>query len=42
MSSVSYIRRPNRFGKLISTPGGRKLDVAVSMAEANIETLKFD
>jgi len=38
--SVSYIRRPNRLGKLISTPGGRKLEVAVSTAEANIETLR--
>ena len=40
MSSVSYIRRPNRLGKLISTPGGRKLGQAVAMAEANIETLR--
>ena len=38
--SVSYIRRPNRLGKLVSTPGGRKLEVAVSTAEANIETLR--
>jgi len=40
MSSVSYIRRPNRLGKLIATPGGRKLDVAVATAEANIESLR--
>jgi hypothetical protein len=40
MSSVSYIRRPNRLGKLISTPGGRKLGEAVATAEANIETLR--
>lgn len=40
MSSVSYIRRPNRLGKLISTPGGRKLGEAVARAEANIETLR--
>lgn len=40
MSSVHYIRRPNRLGKLISTPGGRKLGEAVAQAEANIETLR--
>jgi len=40
MSSVSYIRRPNRLGKLISAPGGRKLGQAVAEAEANIETLR--
>ena len=40
MSSVSYIRRPNRLGKLISTPGGRKLGEAVATAEANIESLR--
>jgi len=40
MSTVSYIRRPNRLGKLISTPGGRKLSEAVAMAEANVETLR--
>ncbi|WP_068878704.1 MULTISPECIES: hypothetical protein [unclassified Phenylobacterium] len=40
MSSVSYIRRPNRLGKLISTPGGRKLAEAVAQAEANIESMR--
>lgn len=40
MSSVSYIRRPNRLGKLISAPGGRKLGEAVATAQANIETLR--
>ncbi len=40
MSSVSYIRRPNRLGKLISTPGGRKLGEAVATAEANINALR--
>jgi len=40
MSSVSFIRRPNRLGKLISAPGGRKLGQAVAEAEANIETLR--
>lgn len=40
MSSVSYIRRPNRLGKLISTPGGRKLGEAVATAQANLETLR--
>lgn len=40
MSSVNFIRRPNRLGKLISTPGGRKLSEAVAMAEAGIETLR--
>jgi hypothetical protein len=40
MSAVSYIRRPNRLGKLISTPGGRKLDEALAEAQANLETLR--
>ncbi|MBU1374350.1 MAG: hypothetical protein KKE02_21760 [Alphaproteobacteria bacterium] len=40
MSSVNFIRRPNRLGKLISTPGGRKLGEAVAMAESGIETLR--
>lgn len=40
MSSVSYIRRPNRLGKLISAPGGRKLSEAVAKAEANLEVLR--
>ena len=40
MSSVSYIRRPNRLGKLISAPGGRKLGEAVAMAESNISALR--
>lgn len=40
MSSVIFTRRPNLLGKLISTPGGRKLGEAVAMAEANVETLR--
>lgn len=40
MSSVNFIRRPNRLGKLISAPGGRKLGEAVAMAESNIESLR--
>jgi len=40
MSSVSYIRRPNRLGKLISAPGGRKLSEAVAMAQSNVEALR--
>lgn len=40
MSAVSFTRRPNRLGKLVSTPGGRKLEVAVAMAQAGIDTLR--
>lgn len=40
MSSVNFIRRPNSLGKLISTPGGRKLGEAVAMAESNIDALR--
>lgn len=40
MSSVNFIRRPNRLGKLISTPGGRKLAEAVALAKAGIESLR--
>lgn len=40
MSSVNFIRRPNRLGKMISTPGGRKLSEAVALAQAGIETLR--
>lgn len=40
MSSVNFIRRPNRLGKLISTPGGRKLGEAVAMAQSGIESLR--
>lgn len=40
MSAVSFTRRPNRLGKLISTPGGRKLGEAVAKAQAGIETLR--
>lgn len=40
MSAASFIRRPNRLGKLISTPGGRKLGEALTAAQANIDTLR--
>lgn len=40
MSAVIYTRPPNRLGKLLSAPGGRKLSQAVEEAQANLESIR--
>lgn len=40
MSAVIYTRPPNRLGKLLSAPGGRKLTDAVSEAQANLDSIR--
>ncbi|MBI1199072.1 MAG: hypothetical protein GC203_14530 [Phenylobacterium sp.] len=40
MSAVIYTRPPNRLGKLLAAPGGRKLSDAVSEAQANLDSIR--
>jgi uncharacterized alpha-E superfamily protein len=40
MSAVIYTRPPNRLGKLLAAPGGRKLGQAVSEAQANLDSIR--
>ncbi len=40
MSAVIYTRAPNRLGKLISQPGGKRRDQAIADSEAALEKIR--
>ena len=37
MSTVTYTRPPNRLGRLLSAPGGKRLKEAIAAAEVNLK-----
>lgn len=40
MTAVIYTRPPNRLGKLLTAPGGRKIAAALAEAEANLAAMR--